>query len=294
MKMMKNAIFIICFFSCSYVALAATILGSKFKIEDYGAENIYEVKKNPSKKIKTKSEELLSQCCFIIKGDRVPKPFRQLEISFTPRSKIIYSISGIFTKPKGVYLNNFKFKKIWNQCGHMINAETGIKPNDKSIDDITAVCHWNTGNEITASMLTSKDGDRIQMFILSKRLLEVAYGECPTGNEDKKTIEENFALETKKIEERKRQLSEKIESQRKWYNQQLRGNNLVEHSFEHRSNIDGKGETFQLALIKNLKSGGSIIAITEAGGYIICDGINVQYAKLLLEARKNIFYVDGK
>ena len=102
--------------------------------------------------------------------------------------------------------------------------------------------------------------------------------------------------------EKQRELIAKVDEIRLWYERQLKGHNLLEHSFTARKLEDGAGFVYCLCLTtdftnpRNLLGGGMVeITITEGRGMVLCQGpVDQGYGTELLAARKLIYQADGK
>lgn len=273
------------FISLTSTTAGKLYIGRKFAMEDYNINDVSKAPRSENYSKKTASEKLLEDCRVIIRGRTVPKPFDFLTISFSPKSKTIYSVSGIFKKAMGVFVEDETIKNAIVQCVKFVNDEMGVDPQEHKIDESSVYCDWKTSKAV-AAVFGGRSGDRIQMVIFSTSLHPEE--ECPTGVSDNRIINDRWDAMYRKCEQRlNSHFKERI-----WYIEQLSRNNLQEHSFQH-TEKDGQ-HSFFLCLFSTDMRRSEITIMETAFGMIICEGIETSYAKQLMDARKKMFAVDGK
>ena len=279
------------FISLTSTTAGKLYIGRKFAMEDYNINDVSNAPKSENYSSKTESEKLLEDCTVIIRGRTVPKPFdfHSMKISFSPKSKTIYSVSGIIKKNKGVFVEEEAIKNAIVQCMKFVNDEVGEKPieSESIFNESWLFCKWETSTVI-ALVVSGRYAGEIRMNIFSPRLYSKAFNECPTGVSDEKVINDKWNAMYRDIERRKNYHFK----ERMWYLEQLSRNNLQEHSFQH-TEKDGQ-HSFFLCLFSTDIRRSEITIIETAFGMIICEGIETSYAKQLMDARKKMFAVDGK
>ena len=118
------------FISLTSTTAGKLYIGRKFAVEDYNINDVSNAPKSENYSSKTESEKLLEDCTVIIRGRTVPNPFdfHSMKISFSPKSKTIYSVSGIIKKNKGVFVEEEAIKNAIVQCMKFVNDEVGENP----------------------------------------------------------------------------------------------------------------------------------------------------------------------
>lgn len=287
-------------FGEGHVAISEdALLGKEFKMSDFGAENVSLGDDQNCNDESSESGRILSKSCFTVKGEFVPKPFKSMDVRITPKTKLIYAIKARFEKPQGVYLDDKEFKCIWDQCGLMVNAQMGFRPTSANVDDATANCAWRSSDAV-AILVTAREMNCILMTIVSTRLNEQAFDECPAGVADKKEMAARYAEAERKEQKRLKAAEQKIAAARTWYERQLESNTLIEQFFQVEDAVDGSGKVYCLCLTTDytnpynfLGKPTRTVTITETRGMIICEGIESSYAKRILGVRKMIYDAVG-
>jgi len=205
------------------------LLGRVFRTDDFGEMNVSHVVCGGTDQAKYDSDRILADNCYQIVGDKVPKPFHRMMLKITPKTRVIYNVSGDYVKPKGVGLENAAFKTVWNRCGYWINSEVGAKPDNKLTDSNGLAYVWND-SDCYAYLGTGRQWDRIRFIVTSEKLTAQAYDECPTGYADMRKYAEQ--VEQAKAKVALAEASVKVDAERKWYQAQLAKNNLIEYTFK--------------------------------------------------------------
>lgn len=284
---------IVVFISHTSTTVGSRYIGRKFAMEGYGITDVSNVPKSKIYSRMTESVKLLEDCNLIIRGRTVPKPFdfHSLKISYSPKSKTIYSVSGVIKKTKGHFVEDETIKNTITQCVKFVNDEMRCNPQEAIIAESCVFCTWENSTA-SAVIFSGRDADEIRMYIFSPSLCSKAYKECPTSVSDEKVIYDRYDALCRAAGGRMNDNNNTKE--RLWYLEQLRRNNLMEFMFERIEKNVLHGFSLSFVSLDTELELSKITILEIANGTIISEGIETGYAKKMMDARKKMFAVDGK